>query len=98
MAAKVAKVLCKECQVWMPRIDWLTNKTCDNPNCKCPEVQKLIQQTQQVINKASGGKVVDINIHRGAVPHGYNKDAPNGQYVIDVPDVKVIYINPIKRK
>lgn len=92
-----AKVLCKQCDTQMERLDWLTKKSCDNPNCKCPEVQKLIKATQDVIVKAQGNRTI-VNVHRGPIPHGYNAEAPNGQYVIPMPDVKLITITPVAKR
>jgi hypothetical protein len=92
-----AKVRCNLCQETMERLDWMTKTHCENPNCRCPEVQKLIQATQAVIVKAQGNRTI-VNVQRGPVPHGYNAEAANGQYVIGMPDVKVITVTPIKRK
>lgn len=93
MPAK-AKIQCKECKDWMPMTEWMDKTHCENPNCKCPEVQKLIKATQEVINKAQTGSN-SISVNRASVPHGYDDTAANDQYVIDVPDVKVIWITPI---
>lgn len=84
------RIKCKECQTWFMRVDWMSNKECDNPNCRCPEVQKLKQAANDVIEKASeSSKVNIINIKRGPItPTGYI--AENSQYMMDIPDVMVI--------
>lgn len=95
MAAKRdPQILCKGCDQHMGRLEWMSKKTCDNPNCKCPEVQKLIQQTNAVITKAQQSSYNVISINRGGVPHGY--DATVDQVVINVPDVKVITITQVR--
>jgi hypothetical protein len=68
----------------------MTNKECDNPNCRCPEVKKSMQAANDVIEKASeSSKANIINIKRGSItPTGYVADV--SQYMIDVPDVMVI--------
>lgn len=81
------KITCKPCGVRMDRLDWLRNKTCENPNCNCPEVKKLRQQTQEVIDKAKGSTNVQ-SVKRASVPTGYESGVP--QYMIDIPDVMVI--------
>lgn len=84
------RIRCKECEQWFMRLDWMANKNCDNPNCRCPEVQRVRQAANEVINKASeSSKVNIINIKRGPItPTGYTVDVP--QYMVDVPDVMVI--------
>lgn len=86
----VARVKCRECKVWFPRLEWMTNKECDNPNCTCPEVRKLRQATNDVINKAKeSSKINIVNVKRATIsPTGYEEETP--QYMIDVPDVMVI--------
>src|ERR1700677_2019734 len=54
------RIKCKECQMWFMRVDWMANKDCDNPNCRCPEVQKLRQAANDVIEKASESSKVNI--------------------------------------
>ncbi len=88
-------ILCKLCDKRFDRLEWMKNKECDNPNCRCPEVQKLKKVTQQVINKASESSEAAVNgnvqaMHRGTVPTGYKADTP--QYMVDVPDVLVVDI------
>lgn len=92
-----AMLRCNQCQEHMPRLEWMTRKECDNPNCKCPEVQKLIKATQDAIQKAQKPRTT-VEVHRGSVPHGYDADAANGQYVIPMPDVKVITVTPVRKK
>jgi hypothetical protein len=84
------RIKCKDCQTWFMRVDWMTNKECDNPNCRCPEVKKSMQAANDVIEKASeSSKANIINIKRGSItPTGYVADIP--QYMCDVPDVMVI--------
>jgi hypothetical protein len=86
----VAKVQCKECKVWWPRLDWMQNKECDNPNCRCPEVMKLRQLTQDVIEKAQESSKQNHIIAKQSdiFPTGY--DETKDQYMIDVPPVMVI--------
>jgi hypothetical protein len=78
----------------------MTMKTCENPECTCPEVAKLRKQTQEVIDKArgsTGGAVNVLSTKRNTVPTGYDKDV--NQYMVDVPDVMVVdVIVPKKRK
>lgn len=81
------KLTCKECHTTMDRLTWMTTRACENPNCKCPEVVKLRQQTQEIINKAKGPVNVQ-SIKRNTVPTGYNEDVH--QYMVDIPDVMVI--------
>lgn len=91
------QVLCRTCDKRMGRLTWMTQKECDNPNCKCPEVQKLIQATKNVISKAQGYHMA-LEVKRGAVPHGYDANTTQGQYVIPMPDVKLMIVTPTKRK
>lgn len=85
------KLTCKECHVTMDRLTWMSNKSCENPNCKCPEVQKLRQTTQDVINKASRAAATNVqSIKRNTVPTGYSEDVD--QYMVDIPDVMVVDI------
>lgn len=91
------RITCKQCKTVMTRLEWMTNKSCEQPDCKCPEVQKLVQATQQVINKAAGRQPAAFSyVHRGAVPHGY-KEGPD-LYWLACPDVKVITVTPHIRK
>jgi hypothetical protein len=83
------KITCKPCGIRMDRLDWLRNKTCENPNCSCPEVKKLRQQTQEVIDKARGEVNVQ-SVKRNTLPTGYLEEVP--QYMADVPDVMVMDI------
>lgn len=89
-------ITCRQCDCKMSRMEWLTNTTCPQPNCKCPEVQKLVKATQVAIQNARDGVNVTpaamSYVHRGPVPHGY-KDGID-QYYIKVPDVKVITVTP----
>lgn len=84
------RIKCKECQIWFSRVDWMTNKVCENPNCGCPEVKKLRQAANDVISKAQEtGRTNVINVKRATIsPTGYEETTP--QYMIDVPDVMVI--------
>ena len=84
------RLQCKECDVWFPRLAWMKNTNCDNPNCKCPEVKKLRDQANQVINKAmESSRVNVVNINRSFIdPTGYEEQTP--QYMVDTPDVMVI--------
>lgn len=85
----VARLQCRACKVWFARLDWMTNKECDNPNCTCPEVRKLRQTTNEVINKAKeSSKTNVVNVKRATLPTGYDEETP--QYMVDVPDVMVI--------
>lgn len=89
--SSVARVKCRECKVWFPRLDWMTNKECNNPNCSCPEVKKLRNAANDVINKAKESSRITtniINVKRGTIPTGYEEETP--QYMVDVPDVMVI--------
>lgn len=89
MTNETARVKCRECKVWFPRLEWMTNKECNNPNCSCPEVRKLREAANDVINKAKQSSRTNIvNTKRGTVPTGY--DEPTPQYMVDVPDVLVI--------
>jgi hypothetical protein len=84
------RIKCKECQMWFMRVDWMANKNCDNPNCRCPEVNKVRQAANQAIQKASeSSKINVVNIKRGPVlPTGYNEKT--NQYMRDVADVMTI--------
>lgn len=97
------KITCKICKTRFDRLDWMTKKDCENPNCRCPEVVKLRQTTNDVINKAKESSGNQQRITRTTVPTGY--DADTKQYMMDVPDVLVVDIlvpyrnqNPRKRK
>lgn len=39
---------------------FMVHKKCDNPNCKCPEVQKIIQMTNTAIDKARRPNVIKM--------------------------------------
>lgn len=79
-------VFCKKCQT---RVEWLTKRDCENPECTCPEVQKLRKVTQEVIEKAQQTAAQNVQqIRRNTPPTGYLEDVP--QYMVDVPDVMVI--------
>ena len=80
------KITCKPCGQMMDRLGWMANKTCENPNCNCPEVVKLRKQTQEVIDKARGVTVQSVK--RNTLPTGY--DDKLHQYMVDVPDVLVV--------
>lgn len=90
------QITCKVCKKQFKAIDWLSNKQCAEPNCQAPEVQKLVQQAQSVIDKASDGNKVMTTIERGPVPHGFQ--AGKAQTVLTVPDVKLITVYPRKKK
>jgi hypothetical protein len=84
------RIKCRECSKHFKRLEWMQNKECENPNCRCPEVQKLRDAANEAIDKAKDTSRVNIiNIKRAAVaPTGY--DAETKQYMVDVPDVMVI--------
>lgn len=87
--AMTVKLTCKVCNVTMDRLTWMSNRSCENPNCKCPEVQKLRRQAQEVINKARGPVNIQ-SVKRNTVPTGY--DEAVDQYMVDIPDVMVVDI------
>lgn len=87
-----ANIMCKLCDKRFERLEWMKNKDCDNPNCRCPEIQKLKQITNQVIDKASrSSSAANIqSIKRNTLPTGYEEKV--NQYMVDVPDVMVVDI------
>lgn len=86
-----SRVKCRECGIWFPRLEWMKNKECDNPNCRCPEVQKLRKAANDVIEKAQTQAGINvINTSRATIPTGYVKEEQ--QNMIDVPDVMVVDI------
>jgi len=90
MMANDIRIKCRECDVWFQRLEWMRNKECDNPNCRCPEVAKVRATAIKAIEKAKeSSKTNIINIKRNPIsPTGY--DAETAQYMCDVPDVMVV--------
>ena len=90
-----AMIRCKPCDRTMTRLDWMKNKTCDNPNCRCPEVQKVAAQVTKVIDKAkqqagySTAKIVT------PIPTQYDG---TGQYYMDVEPLVVYEISRKSKK
>lgn len=84
------RIKCRECSKHFKRLEWMQNKECENPNCRCPEVQKLRDAANDAISKASDSSRFNvINIKRSTIdPTGY--DEKTAQYMVDVPDVMVI--------
>lgn len=84
------RIKCRECSKHFKRLEWMQNKECENPNCRCPEVQKLRDAANDAINKASDSSRFNvINIKRATIdPTGYDEKVD--QYMVDVPDVMVI--------
>ena len=82
------KITCKQCKVSMDRLTYMQMKTCENPNCTCPEVVKVRTQAQQVIEKAKATSANAQSVKRNTIPTGY--DDTVDQYMVDVPDVMVI--------
>jgi hypothetical protein len=87
-----ARVHCKACKVWMPRLEWMTKKECDNPNCTCPEVKKMVKRAAEVIDKARGSSRNSIQISTSFVPDNNNEVVD--QYFIEVPKVMTMIITP----
>src|SRR5579864_2577886 len=46
------RIKCRECSKHFKRLEWMQNKECENPNCRCPEVQKLRDAANEAIDKA----------------------------------------------
>ena len=91
--SSTARVKCKGCNVWMPRLDWMTKKECENPNCTCPMVKDAMRKTRQVIETAQGAPGKNkIVIETAFVPSNRNEE--RDQYYIDVPPVMVVSITP----
>lgn len=72
------------------RLAYMQMKSCENPECTCPEVAKLRKQAQDVIEKAKGSPINVQAIQRYTVPTGYI--ANETQIEIDVPDVLIVDI------
>lgn len=96
--SEAARVKCKGCEVWMPRLDWMTKKECENPNCTCPLVKEAMRKTQQVIEQAqNGGRTINlIDTQTAFVPS--DKNPREDQYFIDVPKVMTITVTPPRIK
>lgn len=79
-------ITCKECNERFSRLEWMTNRTCTNPNCRCPEVAKAREAMNQVIDKAKEVTAQYMQqARRETIPTGYNENTD--QYMCDVPDV-----------
>lgn len=97
-------ILCKPCNRKMTRLNWMSNTACDNPDCRCPEVQKAMKATQVAIKRAQsrvGGEEVArlanvISTKSMPVPNG--RDDSIHQLYIDIPQVITIDISPKRKK
>jgi hypothetical protein len=88
-ASNNINITCKKCEKKFSRLEYMTHKTCENPNCTCPEVARLRQQAKDVIEKARLTSNVQA-VKRASPPTGYIED--QAQYMVDVPDVMTIDI------
>jgi hypothetical protein len=97
MSPKVVNITCKRCDKTFTRLEWMTNKICDNPNCNCPEVRKTMEQANAVIDKAKqSSRINSIKVTTETMPTKRNDRVD--QLEIDVPPVTVVEITPVKRK
>lgn len=89
-------IFCKGCNVRFDRLDWLTNKVCENPDCNCPEIRKTMRATQVAIHRASESSrlVNKIVVTETVIPTGWEEE--EDQYYIPIPGVQVINITPSK--
>ena len=84
-------ITCKQCSKVFSRLDWLTNKVCDNPDCNCPEVKKSMQAANDAINKAkSSSRLNAIKVTTETIPTG--RIVTEDQLVINVPPITTIEI------
>lgn len=85
MSAKAGRITCRECKrVFDDRLEWMTNKVCENPNCRCPEVQRAMNMTTNAIEKAKTKPYIHI-VKQSPVKEDI--DGKVSQYYIEVPDV-----------
>lgn len=90
-------VRCKQCDKQFTRLEWMTNKTCENPNCNCPEVKKAINEATNVIEKVM--RSTQIEVSENTVPDGWDDTAPDGtQLQVSCPLVQVTDVTPIRRQ
>jgi hypothetical protein len=91
-------IRCNQCQERFSRLEWMTNKNCDNPNCSCPEVKKVAAQATQAINNAKSR--AGFQMAKIVVPLPTQMKADVEQYYIDVEPMVVyeIHKNRSKRK
>ena len=90
-----AMVHCKKCSKDFTRLDWMTNKVCDNPDCNCPEVKKAMQAAEAAINKAKQTSRTFIKITTTTMPT--QRDETKDQMYIQVPPVTVIDVTLPKK-
>jgi hypothetical protein len=92
-----ARVRCKRCDKTFDRLDWMTNKVCDNPDCNCPEIQKSMKAANDAINKAkTTSRINTIKIVTETIPT--ERDESKKQYVMDAAPITSITVTPPKGK
>jgi len=87
---------CKWCDTTFTRLDWMTKKICDNPNCNCPEVKKAMRAATTAINKAMDSSKNEITVKEYVIPDNYDEALGEHQLMIECPPVMVIDIKPNK--
>lgn len=98
MVPSKAQVYCKHCKRNFARLEWMTNKICDNPNCNCPEIRKSMEQATKAIDKARATSVVGrntIKVTTTTMPTGMDENLD--QYFIEIAPVTVIEVTPPKK-
>lgn len=58
-SGNIGKIKCKTClKVFNNNLEYLQNKECDNPNCKCINVREAMRQTEELLEKVRLPKVI----------------------------------------
>jgi len=91
-----AYIHCKKCDKHFKRLEWMTNKVCDNPNCNCPEVKKAMTAANAAIEKAKQTSQNVIKTLVVSMPTA--RDETKDQLDIIIPPVTVIDVIVPKRK
>lgn len=89
-------IKCKQCEKKFSRLEWMTNKNCDNPNCSCPEVKKVAAQANTAIQVAK--QKAGFNVTKKIIPIPTQCDSTKDQYFIEVEPLIMYEIHKAKKK